>query len=173
MEPRDRKDVESFVFTESVRQVLKVARMTASEYGAKSIQPEHIVLALLTPAGGEPLAAFIRRTVDPDQLRQALIKGARAERRPVDDPLPDLPYSSESSQIIEGAMSGTKEGFGPGPTYIVTPLHLLAAAFYVPDWRRVQFKETETPMGVTLRSAGLDLKMVRAELAKLAPPPPP
>src|SRR4051812_34322719 len=111
MEPRDRKDVESFGFTESVRQVLKVARMTASEYGAKSIQPEHIVLALLTPAGGERLAAFIRRTVDADQLRQPLIEAARAEHRPAGDPLPDLPYSSGSSQLIEGAMSGTKEGF--------------------------------------------------------------
>jgi hypothetical protein len=79
------------------------------------------VLALLTPAGGEPLAEFIRRTVDPDRLHQALIKGAGAERRPVDDPLPDLPYSSESSQIIEGAHTVTsscecvlRAGMAPG-----------------------------------------------------------
>jgi ATP-dependent Clp protease ATP-binding subunit ClpA len=171
MEPRDRPDLESFVFTESARQVLKVARVTASEYGAKSIQPEHIMLALLTPAGGEPLAEFIRRTINPDGLRQALVKGA--ERRSADGATPDLPYSSESSQIIEGAMAGTKEGFGPGPTYTVTPLHILAGVFYVPDWRRIQFKETETPLAATLRSVGRDLTMVRAELAKLAPPPHP
>lgn len=167
MGPRDRTDLGNFVFTESARQVLKAARMTAREYGAKSIQPEHILLALLTPAGGEPLLEFIRGTVDPDRLRQALLRGA--ERRSADGAMPDLPYSSESSQIIEGAMTG-KEGFGPGPTYAVTPLHILAGVFYVPDWRRIQFRETETPMAATLRSVGLDLTMVRAELAKLVPP---
>jgi ATP-dependent Clp protease ATP-binding subunit ClpA len=154
----------SFTFTEAVRQVLQLARIAARRYGAASVEPEHLVLALLTPTAGERLADVVRRRSDVDRIRRALIPRVEPLPDVVEGLVPDLPYSVEAKRMLEGALVECRRIGGRQSNQRITPLHLLAGAHYVPPWRRLLLRQRDTLAGAVLKSVGLDLATLRAEL---------
>lgn len=151
-------------FTESVRQVLQLARVAARRYGAPRIEPKHLLLALLTSTGGERLASVLQRRGNVAVLRESLAGDAEPLPDSVEGLVPDLPYSAAAKRMLEGAMVEARRIEGRNSKVWVTPLHVLAGAHYVPPWRRVLLQAGETEMGALLRSVGLDLAVLRAEL---------
>ena len=149
-----------FDFTDAVRQVLQLARIAARRYGAASVEPEHIALALLTPTGGERLAEVVRRRSDVDRPRRALVPSAEPLPDTVEGLVPDLPYSVSAKRMLEGAVIEAQRL----SSQRITPLHILAGAHYTPRWRRILLLQNDTPVAAILKKAGLDLQSLRSEL---------
>ena len=161
-----------FTFTDAVRQVLQLARIAARRYESASVEPEHLILALLTPTAGERLADVVRRRSDVDALRRALVPSGEPLPDVVEGLVPDLPYSSAAKRMLEGGMLEARRIGGRQSNQRIIPLHLLAGAHYVPRWRRVLLRQNETRVSAVLRSVGLDLEALRTELEEGEPAPP-
>lgn len=142
------------VFTDRVRIVRDASRAEAQRLGHAQIEPEHILLALVS-TGDEPLADRLRALgVAPETVYDAALEALPAATgRPPQ--LGELPFSAAGKRVVDQAM---REAAALGSPVVGT-LHLLLGVLH--DDRR--------PAAAKLRDAGLTRE--RLILAVPAPAP--
>jgi enamine deaminase RidA (YjgF/YER057c/UK114 family) len=88
-------------YTESARRALFFARYEASQRGSISIEPDHLLLALLRDADGIPVRVVARSQVSVETVRKAIAD--RAIHRPTVPPSSEVPFSAETKRILQHA----------------------------------------------------------------------
>lgn len=127
-------------FTDRVRIVRDASRAEALRLGHEQIEPEHILLALVS-TGDEPLMDRLRALpFAPEDVYDAALEALPATTgRP--SPMGDLPFSSAGKKVVDQAMREAASLGSP----IASTLHLLLGVLH--DERR--------PAARKLREAGL------------------
>lgn len=88
-------------YTEKARQALFFSRYEASQLGSRTIEPEHLLVALIRTSQGLKGRLFERMALSADQAREAMTPG------PVGEQLPwsvTIPFGDPTRQIFRAAV---------------------------------------------------------------------
>ncbi len=145
-------------FTPRAREVVMASQEQARQAGNAEIQPEHLVLGLLTQPESLAAHAIVTNGIALDAVR----KVATAALPPAAEEVPALiPYSAQARKALELTF---REALRLGHNYIGTE-HMLLALLELEDGSGVL-------SGLGLDKAGLE-RDIAAQLAQFAPPPSP
>ena len=137
-------------YTERARRALFFARYEASVLGGVALETEHLLLGLLREGKGLTSDLFARAGVRFDSVRSEIqMRVPGGEKVPLSV---DIPFSQGTRRILESAAA---EAERLGHNYIGTE-HLLLGILCTP----------ETVAAQALVGRGLDLEMVRQEIAR-------
>jgi ATP-dependent Clp protease ATP-binding subunit ClpC len=141
-------------YTERARRALFFARYETSELGGVAVETEHLLLGLLRAAKGLSSGLFARAQVSFDSVRREI-----KMRTPAGEKVPtslEIPFSPGTRRILQSAAA---EAERLGHNYIGTE-HLLLGMLC----------ESDTAAAQVLLEKGIDLEMVRQEIARLSEP---
>lgn len=144
-------------FTPRAREVVMASQEQARQAGNAEIQPEHLVLGLLTQPESLAAHAIVANGIALDAVR----KVAGAALPPAGEEVPALiPYNAQARKVLELTF---REALRLGHNYIGTE-HILLALLELEDGSGVL-------SGLGLDKAGLE-QDIAAQMAQFAPPPP-
>jgi uncharacterized protein (TIGR03435 family) len=143
-------------YTERARRVFFFARYEAGVAGSLTVEPEHLLLALIRDGKGLSARVFERARVSPDEVRSAI--ESRTTRREETSSGDDLPLSASTKQVLEFA---AQESDRLLHNYVGTE-HLLLGVF----------REERSLAASILSEHGLQINQVRDEIVMLLCAPP-
>ena len=143
-------------YTERARRVLFFARYEAGQAGSPTVEPEHLLLALIREGRGLSARIFERARVSPEEVRRAI--ESRTTRPEATSSGDDLPFSTSTNQVLEFA---AQESDRLLHDYVGTE-HLLLGVF----------REEQSLAASVLAERGLQINQVRDEIVMLLNAPP-
>ena len=142
-------------YTESARRVLFFSRYEASQFGAHTIQTEHLLLGLTREAKGVTCEIFALSHVSLKGIRQEIESGALSREKTSTSE--EIPFSAEAQRVL---LFSAEEADRLGHAYIGTE-HLLLGLL----------REGTSAAASTLTRHGLRLDDVRRDIVNLLADP--
>lgn len=133
------------IFTDRARRVLNLSNQEALRLGCDQIGAEHILLGLVTEAGGVGMIAIMRAGIDPDRLRCEIEESCK--KGPTSVVESELPQAPSAKGAIEFAV---QESLHLNDSYVGTN-HLLLGLL----------RDEDGAAASALRNLGVDLAAVR------------